>query len=57
MVESFIEAGSQPIPEDPSKLRYGCSITDPCVSWETTAEMLGSAAQILRDVLPTRRRS
>ncbi|HET8541800.1 MAG TPA: 3-deoxy-7-phosphoheptulonate synthase [Anaeromyxobacter sp.] len=56
MVESFIEAGSQPIPEDLSKLRYGCSVTDPCVSWDTTVEMLQSAAGVLRDVLPARRR-
>ena len=57
MIESFIEAGSQPIPEDLSKLRYGCSVTDACVSWETTVEMLSSSAQILREVLPGRRRS
>jgi 3-deoxy-7-phosphoheptulonate synthase len=57
MIESFLEAGSQSIPEDLSKLRYGQSVTDACVSWDTTAEMLSSAAQILRDVLPARRRS
>ena len=56
MIESFIEAGNQPIPEDLSKLRYGCSVTDACVSWDTTAEMLQGAAAILREVLPSRRR-
>jgi 3-deoxy-7-phosphoheptulonate synthase len=56
MVESFIEAGNQPIPADLSTLRYGCSVTDACVSWETTAEMLRGADAILRDVLPGRRR-
>jgi 3-deoxy-7-phosphoheptulonate synthase len=56
MVESFIEAGSQPIPADLSKLRYGCSVTDACVGWETTVEMLRGANEILRDVLPGRRR-
>jgi 3-deoxy-7-phosphoheptulonate synthase len=56
MIESFIEAGSQPIPADLSQLRYGCSVTDACVSWETTEEMLRSAAPILREVLPGRRR-
>ena len=40
MVESFIEAGNQPIPADLSKLRYGCSVTDACVGWDTTVEML-----------------
>ena len=56
MVESFIEAGNQPIPEDLSKLRYGCSVTDACVSWDTTVETLQGAAAILREVLPSRRR-
>ena len=56
MVESFIEAGNQPIPADLSKLRYGCSVTDACVSWETTVEMLRAANAVLRDVLPGRKR-
>ena len=56
MVESFIEPGSQPIPEDLSKLRYGCSVTDACVGWDTTVEMLRGAHEILKDVLPSRRR-
>ncbi len=56
MIESFLEAGNQPIPEDLSKLRYGCSVTDPCVGWDTTVDMLRSAHAILREVLPARRR-
>jgi 3-deoxy-7-phosphoheptulonate synthase len=56
MVESFIEPGNQPIPEDLSKLRYGCSVTDPCVGWDTTVEMLRSAQPILRDAQSSRRR-
>jgi 3-deoxy-7-phosphoheptulonate synthase len=56
MVESFLEAGNQSIPSDLSKLRYGCSVTDACVSWETTVEMLQSSAAVLRDVLPGRKR-
>jgi 3-deoxy-7-phosphoheptulonate synthase len=55
MVESFIEEGNQPIPEDRSKLRYGCSVTDACVSWPTTAEMLRGAHEVLREALPRRR--
>jgi 3-deoxy-7-phosphoheptulonate synthase len=57
MIESFLEAGAQPIPEDLSKLRYGQSVTDACVSWESTVEMLSSSAQILREVLPGRKRA
>ena len=56
MIESFLEAGAQAIPEDLSKLRYGQSVTDACVSWDTTVEMLSSSAQVLREVLPARRR-
>ena len=57
MVESFLEAGSQHIPEDLSKLRYGCSVTDACVGWDTTVEMVRAAAGILREVLPGRKRA
>jgi 3-deoxy-7-phosphoheptulonate synthase len=56
MVESFLEEGSQPIPADLSQLRYGCSVTDACVGWDTTVEMLRAAREILRPVLPTRER-
>ena len=43
MIESNIEAGSQPICAEPGGLRYGVSITDKCVDWETTARMLRHA--------------
>jgi 3-deoxy-7-phosphoheptulonate synthase len=56
MVESFIEAGNQPIPADLSRLRYGCSVTDACVGWDTTVEMLRGADQVLREILPRRAR-
>jgi 3-deoxy-7-phosphoheptulonate synthase len=55
MIESFLEAGTQPIPADLSQLRYGCSVTDACVGWETTEQMLLSAHEVLRDALPKRR--
>ncbi len=54
MIESNIEAGNQPIPADLSQLKYGCSVTDGCVGWETTEKMLRDAAVLLRDVLPER---
>lgn len=57
MIESNIEAGNQPIPEDLSQLKYGCSVTDACVGWDTTEEMIRNAATVLRDVLPQRRRA
>ncbi len=37
MVESFIEEGNQKISGD---LKYGLSITDPCIDWATTERML-----------------
>ncbi|GAB2180727.1 3-deoxy-7-phosphoheptulonate synthase [Denitratisoma sp. agr-D3] len=43
MIESNIEAGNQPIPADLSQLKYGCSITDGCVAWDTTETMLREA--------------
>jgi 3-deoxy-7-phosphoheptulonate synthase len=54
MIESNIESGNQPIPTDLSKLKYGCSVTDACVDWETTEKMIRDAAILLRDVLPER---
>jgi len=40
MIESHLERGNQPLPEDLSRLRYGVSITDPCLDWETTEALL-----------------
>ena len=52
MVESHLEEGNQPIPADLSQLRYGCSVTDACVGWDTTAAMIRGAAAVLREVQP-----
>jgi 3-deoxy-7-phosphoheptulonate synthase len=51
MIESNIAAGNQSIQADRSKMTYGCSVTDGCVDWETTASMIRDAAQRLRGVL------
>ncbi|KAF0219260.1 MAG: 3-deoxy-7-phosphoheptulonate [Geobacteraceae bacterium] len=48
MVESFLEAGNQPIPKDLSQLKYGVSITDKCIDWQTTERMLRSAHERLK---------
>jgi 3-deoxy-7-phosphoheptulonate synthase len=40
MVESHLHEGSQPIPQNLKALRYGVSITDSCIGWETTERML-----------------
>jgi 3-deoxy-7-phosphoheptulonate synthase len=56
MVESFLEAGNQSIPTDLSQLKYGCSVTDACVDWNTTVDMIRSAHHVLRDPLQRRSR-
>lgn len=54
MIESNIVAGNQPIPQNLALLRYGCSVTDACIDWESTEKMLRDAAGLLRSVLPNR---
>ncbi|MFN4148915.1 MAG: 3-deoxy-7-phosphoheptulonate synthase, partial [Rhodocyclaceae bacterium] len=54
MIESNLEAGNQPIPDDPAQLKYGCSVTDACVDWPTTETMLREAYTILRGPLAGR---
>ena len=48
MIESFIEAGNQTIPDDLTQLKYGCSVTDACVDWPTTEKMIRDADAALR---------
>jgi 3-deoxy-7-phosphoheptulonate synthase len=36
MIESNLFAGSQPFPQPRERLRYGVSITDPCIDWPAT---------------------
>ncbi|WP_221031421.1 3-deoxy-7-phosphoheptulonate synthase [Actomonas aquatica] len=40
MVESNLAAGSQPFPQPKSDLRYGVSITDGCIDWATTEQLV-----------------
>ena len=54
MIESFLEAGNQPIPSDLSTLRYGCSVTDACLDWATTETAIREARKALQKVLPQR---
>ena len=54
MLESNIFGGNQSIPKDLSELKYGVSVTDACMSWDTTEQALLEMADKLRDVLPTR---
>jgi 3-deoxy-7-phosphoheptulonate synthase len=48
MLESFLLAGRQDL-RPGAELRYGQSITDGCVDWRTTVEVLEGLAQSVRD--------
>lgn len=54
MLESHLNHGNQSIPEDLSQLKYGVSVTDACMDWETTETAILDMANKLRDVLPAR---
>ncbi|HBR95826.1 MAG TPA: 3-deoxy-7-phosphoheptulonate synthase [Gammaproteobacteria bacterium] len=51
MLESHLKAGNQPLSDH---LEYGVSITDGCISWETTEETLQALHERLREALPAR---
>lgn len=40
MLESNLHAGNQPFPQPKSKLKYGVSITDGCLDWQTTEALV-----------------
>ncbi len=50
MVESFLKEGNQPVDKNhPEKIDLnGLSITDPCLSWEQTEDMLIKLADIVK---------
>ena len=48
MVESNLVEGNQKMGDDPSGLVYGQSVTDACISWQTTEEVLDQFAQAVR---------
>jgi 3-deoxy-7-phosphoheptulonate synthase len=43
MLESNLHPGNQPLPADLSQLKYGVSITDGCIGWEETEQLIRSA--------------
>ncbi|MBL8817409.1 MAG: 3-deoxy-7-phosphoheptulonate synthase [Planctomyces sp.] len=47
MLESNLIEGQQSLGSDPSQLKYGVSITDGCISFEQTEELLRSAHEML----------
>lgn len=55
MIESHINEGNQSIPDDLNQLKYGVSVTDGCINWETTEASLLAMHEKLKDKLPGRR--
>ena len=48
MVESNLVEGNQKLEEDPGALVYGQSVTDACISWQTTEGVLEGFAQAVK---------
>ena len=47
MLESHLAPGKQPLGDEPENLHYGVSITDACLGWEETEELLLRAEERL----------
>lgn len=54
MLESHLAAGNQAIPADRAQLRYGVSVTDACIDWATTEELLLRAHEELTPLMARR---
>ena len=54
MVESNIGAGNQSIPADLCDLKYGVSITDACIDWETTEKAVRKMRDTIKEALKKR---
>ncbi len=52
MLESSLYEGSQKIPDDRTQLRYGVSVTDPCMGWEATEKLLRQSSRRIRETFP-----
>jgi len=48
MLESYLFEGTQPLAKEPSALKYGVSITDACISWESTERLLRYGHSLLK---------
>lgn len=54
MLESNINEGNQAATLPKASLKYGVSVTDACIDWETTSQLLAEAVNLLKDTLKTR---
>ncbi len=51
MLESNLLPGNQTLGDDPSKLKYGISITDACIGWDETEQLLLEAHYRLKSLV------
>ncbi len=54
MLESHLNAGNQPCDKPLSELKYGVSVTDACIDWQSTETLLRDGAKTLAGVIPQR---
>ncbi|TDG13769.1 3-deoxy-7-phosphoheptulonate synthase [Seongchinamella unica] len=54
MIESNLNAGNQSIPDNLDDLKYGVSVTDGCIDWETTEASLRKLRDTVKDALRAR---
>ncbi|WP_019616729.1 3-deoxy-7-phosphoheptulonate synthase [Psychromonas ossibalaenae] len=54
MLESNIHEGNQSVDLPAEQLKYGVSVTDACINWETTTVLLEDAVSLLKDTLKNR---
>jgi 3-deoxy-7-phosphoheptulonate synthase len=54
MLESHINGGNQKLSSNSEDMKYGVSVTDACIDWETTESSLVEMAEKLREVLKSR---
>lgn len=54
MLESNIHEGNQSCDLPIAELAYGVSVTDACIDWQSTEQVIGEMARSLKTVLPIR---
>lgn len=54
MLESHLVAGSQPLLLPRERMQYGVSITDSCIDWQTTEQLLTHLASEMQPILTKR---
>ena len=54
MLESHLNEGNQSSDKPLAELKYGVSVTDACIDWDTTEALLNQGSKLLSSVLPSR---